>query len=315
MKRCVRMAAELRRQEREGRRAVARVLKRRRPLVEKTPVALKPALAMVDANRFADAREFVADFLEKSPGHASGHALLIRIHGMLREIGLSEHLFDHAQKNGMENRGIYCALVDAYANCGQFPKALEVIFDAAKYGMDDIRSYINFMSGLYDHGMYRAIIGFYSLIPTGWRERPSIKVRYADALRKLKRYDEAIEVAELSLRMRGTLGDMTMAKIIIGYCETERGNPKKAYEVLNEVYEKISAREDGGVSFGFFPRLLCGMAYACRRGRIPLPDPVVERWRGLLEEMQSVGRGKEEDVENALVCLDRIPSVPAQQAL
>ncbi len=312
----IRTHAVYERAEAERRKKRIKVLKSLdKPLVERMANGLKAAIALMDAKKYADAREFVADFLEKNPKHAAGHALLIRIHGRLGEAGLSEHLFNYCRRAGMDCNDIYCAMVDVYASCGEFQKALEIIVEAARKGMDDVRSYINFMSGLYSHAKYREMEVFYLAIPRKYRETPAIKVKYADALRKLKRYGEAVEIATLAMGMRGTLGDKTIAKIIIAYSEMERGNPAKAYEVLNEVYERISMREDGGANFRFFPRLLCGMAFACRDGGIPQPDQTIDHWRGMLETILGEGRGKASDVVDALKCLPCIPAPAARQAV
>lgn len=286
-----------------------------RPLVERMANGLKAVMALIDANKYAEARESAADFLEKNPRHAAGHALLIRIHGMLGEADVSEHLFNYCRRAGMDCNDIYCAMVDAYANCGEFKKALGIIAEAAGKGMDDIRSYINFMSGLYSHEKYKEIEAFYFAIPQKYRETPTIMVKYADALRKLKRYEEAVETATFALGMRGTLGDKTIAKMVIAYSEMKRGNPGKAYAMLNEVYARLSMREDGGISFRFYPRLLCGMVFACRDGGIQQPDQTIAHWRNMLETILGEGRGKKSDVVDALKCLPCIPAPAAQQAL
>ncbi|MEW5996047.1 MAG: hypothetical protein AB1657_00425 [Candidatus Micrarchaeota archaeon] len=315
MRRCAH-AAELRRQERERHRIEIRVLKSlAKPFVEGRAAGLRPALPLIDAKRYGEAREFVADFLERNPEHARGHALLIRIHGMLGEVGLSEHLFDHARRSGMECGELYVAMAGAYANGGEFRKALEVMAEAAEKGIDGARGRVNLMRGLYKCKMYAEMERFYFSIPQKCRERPAIIAMYADALRKMKRYGEAIRVAGLSLGMHGTLGDKTMAKLIIGYSEMSCGNHARAYEVLDEVYGKISAREDGGANFGFFPRLLCGMVFACSRGRIAQTASTIAQWHGLLEDMRRENRGKAKDVKDALDLVWRIPVACAQQAL
>lgn len=308
--------AAYKRADADRRKKEIRVLKGMdRPLVERMANGLKAAIALMDAKKYPEAREFVADFLEKNPRHAAGHALLIRIHGRLGEAGLSEHLFNYCRRAGMECTDIYCAMVDAYANCGEFQKALEIIVEAAGKGMDDIRSYMNFMSGLYSREKYREMEVFYLAIPRKHRETSAIKVKYADALRKMKRYDEAVDIATLAMGMRGTLGDKTIAIIVIAYSEMKRGNPGKAYAMLNEVYERLSMREDGGVSFRFYPRLLCGMVFACKYGGIPQPDQTIDHWRSMLETMLGEGRGKESNVVDALKYLPSIPAPAARQAV
>lgn len=294
---------------------------RKPPLVERMPNVPgqqrvpREVMALVDSKRFHEARDCTADFLEQNPGHVMGHAVLIRIHGMLGETGVSEHLFNYCRRSGMDHRDIYCAMVDALANCEEYQRALGIIAWAAEAGRDDLRSYINFMSRLYGNGRYAEMEAFYFSIPQRHRETTAIKVRYADALRKMKRYGEAIEIAISSLRMHGTLNDRTDTKIIIGYSEMELGNYRKAYEVLHGIYAKISMRDDGGASLSFFPRLLCGMVFACSRGGIPQPHSTILRWRDLLEKMLEEKRGKTEDVQGALRCLDRIPIARAQHAL
>lgn len=281
---------------------------RKKPFPEKTPKGLRPVLVLMDVKRYEEAKEAVADFLEKSPKHGAGHAMLIRIHGKLGEVGLAEHLFNYAMRAGMGCRDLYCAMVDAYANCKEFPKALRMIAAARENGMDDIRNYLNFMAGLYSDGRYVDMEQFYMSIPPEYRAKSGIIIRYADALRKMRRHDEAIEIATLSLGMRGTLGDKTMAKIIISYSEMERGNPGKAYDMLHGIYERLSKREDLGVQFRFFPRLMCGMVFACSRAGIPQPDSMIEDWRRQLEAIRNENRGKAEDVRDALICLGRIPA-------
>lgn len=301
----------------ERRRRAKKVVKRlsKPPLVERMASGLKPAIALIDAKRFADAREFVADFLEKNPKHVIGHAVLIRIHGLLGEADASGHLFNYCRHAGMECADIYCAMVDAYATCGEFQKALEIMAEAAGNGMDDIRSYVSYMSGLYLHGKYREIEVFHSSIPQKHREKAPIMVKYADALRKMKRYGEAVDIATTARNMRGALGNRTMAIIVIAYCEMERGNPGKAYAMLNEIYIRLSEREDGGSGFRFFPRLLCGMVFACKGGGIPQPESRIDEWRRQLSGMMGAGRGKTSGVENALAQLDEMPRACRQAVI
>jgi pentatricopeptide repeat protein len=286
-----------------------------KPLPDQMHGELKQALVLMDAKKHGEAKEKVVDFLETRPGHRAGHAMLIRIHGKLGEIGLSEHLFDYAMKKGMECWEVYCGMVDAYASCGQFEKALQTIARAEERGMGSMISYLHLMAGLYTQKRYAEIEQLYNDMPAVYKVKCGIIVRYADALRKMKRYDEAVRVATLALDMRGTLGDKTTAKIVIAYSEIERGNHAKAYGLLDGIYGRLSAREDGGAGFRFYPRLLCGMVFACSRGGIPQPDSTIEHWRSALEAMQRQGRGKEKDVVDALTCLFRIPAPPAQQAL
>lgn len=103
--------------------------------------------------------------------------------------------------------------------------------------------------------------------------------------------------------------------MIIAYSELGRANPARAYEVFRGLYAELSRREDMGLDFRFFPRLLCGMVFSCSSGRIPQPECEVSRWKGLLERMLREGRGKEKDVKNALACLAGIPLEATQQAL
>jgi len=308
--------AEMRRHERERRRIEIRVLKSLdRPLVERRAAGLMAAVPLINAKKYGEAREFVADFLERNPRHARGHALLIRIHGMAGELGLSEHLFNHARRAGMECSDIYCAMADAYANGGEFRKAQGIMAEAAKNGMAGVRGYVNFMCGLYDRKRYAEIERFYFSIPQTCGGKPATKVIYADALRKMRRYGEAIKVAESCLGRHGTLGDKTAAKIVIGYSEMLRGNPGRGYEVLDEIYERISAREDGGASFRFFPGLLCGMVFACARGCIAQAASTIGQWHSLLEDMRRENRGNLQDVKDAIGMVWRIPVACAQQAL
>lgn len=286
-----------------------------KPLPDSMHAKLKPVMVLMDAKRHGEAKEMAADFLEKNPKHRLGHAMLIRIHGKLGEIGLSEHLFDHAMRKGMECWEMYCGMVDAYASCGQFEKALQTIAEAEATGMGSAISYLHLMAGLYSEGEYGRIEKLYTEMPMKYQTKSSIIVKYADALRKMRRYDEAVELATLALGMRGTLGDKATAKMVIAYSEIERGNPGKAYEVLCEIYERLSAREDGGIGFRFYPRLICGMVFACRRGMIPQPNPTIAHWRSTLETMRREGRGKESDVIDALRCLSRIPAPAAQHGL
>jgi len=301
--------------ELEARGEAAGRMDRWKPLPDSMHEKLKPVMVLMDAKRHGEAKEMAADFLEKNPKHKAGHALLIRIHGKLGELELSEHLFYYAMRRGMECREMYCGMVDAYASCGQFEKALQKIAEAEERGMGSMISYLHLMAGLYSEGKYGRIESLYKEMPVKYQTKSGIIVKYADALRKMKRYDKAVDIATLALDMRGTLGDKTIAKMVIAYSEIERGNPGKAYDVLYEIYERLSAREDAGVSFRFYPRLICGMVFACRSGMIPQPDPTIAYWRSILETMLREGRGKERDVTDALRCLPRIPAPGVQQAL
>ncbi len=287
-----------------------------KPLPERLPETLKRAVMLMDAKKYGEAENTVADFLERSPKHGVALAMLIRIHGKKGEIGLSEHLFNEAIHAGIECKELYGAMVGAYASCNDFDGAKRIIADAEAVGMGDVNNYLQFMTGLYSERRYAEIETFYrTAIPPKYKAKPSISIKYADALRKMGRYGEAIGIATFARDMRGTLSDKTMADIIIAYSELGRGNPGKAYELLYKVYEKISGREDCGVAFRFFPRLLCGMVFACSAGGIQQPDSTIAQWRRLLEAIRDEGRGKSEDVRNALTCLPRIPAPPAQQAL
>lgn len=286
-----------------------------KPLPDKIHKRLKPVLMLMDAKRYGEAKEAVADFLEKNPKHKAGLALLIRIHGKLEEIGLAEHLFDYAMRTRMECKSVYSAMVDAYASCREFSKALQVMAEAETRGMGDAESYVYLMAGLYSEARYEDIEKLYKTIPMKYRIRPSIIVKYADALRKRRQYGKAVETATLAMSMPGTLGERVAARIVIAYSEIARGNPEKAYEVLCEVYKRISGREDSGLSFRFFPRLLCGMVFACSGGMIPQPYSTIAHWKRMLETIRDEGRGKEADIRNALMCLQQIPVLPIQQAL
>lgn len=287
----------------------------REPFTEKLCGSLKPAIALVDANRFEEAKELVADFLERCPDHMAGHCLLIRIHGMLGEIEFSEHLFEYAKDRGMGSREIFSAMVDAYSSCSEFEKARRVIAEAEAYGIGCAKNYAHVMSGLYADRRYADIEKVYLSLPIGYKANAALNLKYADALRKMRRYDEAIDAAAFSVGLRGTLAEKTKARIIMGYCEMCLGNSRKAYELLLEEYKKISRLEDGGVALNFFPRLICGMVFACSRGRIPQPDSTAEQWRRILERIQREGRGNAEDVGAALMRLRQIPAAPAQNDL
>ncbi len=286
-----------------------------KPSPESLIRGLKPAIGLIDANRFDEARDMVADFLERRPGSAAGHSLLIRIHGMLGEAELSEHLFEYAKGNGMGSRDLYGAMVDAYSSCREFGKAQAVIAEAEACGLGCAKNYAHLMAGLYGEGRYEDVERVYLSLPISYKSKAALNIKYADALRKMKRYGEAKEAAEFSISLRSTLAEKTKARIIIGYCEMCLGNPEKAYKLLREEYEKVSRLEDGGFSQRFFPRLLCGVVFACSKAGIPQPDSTAEQWRRLLERIQEEGRGNAGDIGAALMRLRHIPAAPAQHEL
>lgn len=300
---------------REARRKAEQKVDRWKPLPDNMHERLKPIMVLIDAKKYAEAKEMAADFLEGNPRHRAGHALLIRIHGKLGEAELSEHLFNYAMRKGMECWEMYCGMVDAYASCGQFDKALQTIAQAEGRGMGSVINYLHLMSGLYADGRYAEIERLYADMPGEYRMKAGIIGKYADALRKMKRYDEAVRAATLALDMRGTLGDKTNAKMVIAYSEIERGNEERALQLLGEIYERLSGREDRGMGFRFYPRLICGMVFACSRGMIPQPNSTVAEWRKALEAIRAEGRGKPSDVIEALRCLQHIPPVATPQAL
>lgn len=286
-----------------------------KPPPERLCNGLKPAIELIDAKRFEEARDMVADFLEKRPNNGAGHSLLIRIHGMLGEIGLSEHLYEYAKGNGMESREIYGAMVDAYSDCGEFEKALEIIAEAEASRMGCAKNYAHLMAGLYGKERYDEIEKIYLSLPIRYKANATLNLKYADSLRKMKRYDEAIDAAAFSISLHGTLAEKSKARIIIGYCEMCSGNPQKGHDVLSEEYRRISGLENGGTTQRFFPRLICGIVFACSKAGIPQPDSTIEHWRKLLERIQMEGRGNAEDVGAALMHLRRIPALSAHNEL
>lgn len=274
---------------------------------------LEPVFKLVEARKYQQARERVADMLERDPDHRRALSVLIMLHGKLDEIEYSEHLFQDAVGRGMVTREIYGGMVDAYASCGMFDEARRTIAEAAGRGMDCVHNYNNLLSGLYSRGNYDEVVAFYGEIPEKYRMAPTVLLRYAEALRKLAYYDRAVETATVVLCMCSTPDESTRAVMIIAYSEMCRGNAAKAYEMLNEVYERVSQQVDGGLGLRFFPRLLCGMVFACRRGGIPQPESTLRHWERLLNRIRMEERGKSYDVMGAIRQLGEIPVAPAQQ--
>jgi len=286
-----------------------------KPLPERTHRQLKPILVLIDAKRLDEAKERTADILELSPRNGAALALLIKIHGYLGEIGLSEHLFSYALRTGMGHARMYSAMVGAYVHCGQFEKALQTITDAEEDGKGNERMYLHFMKGLYTEGKYGEIENFYRALPQKYQAKPCIAIKYADALRKMGKYAKAIGIASLTLSMHSTLEDKTKAKMVIAYSEISRGNTETAFGLLSGIYCGISWMEDYGISFSFFPRLLCGMVFACSKGGIPQTVSTVEHWRWMLMRIKQDGRGKPQDAINALRCINDIPIATPQNEL
>ncbi|MFA5412170.1 MAG: tetratricopeptide repeat protein [Candidatus Micrarchaeia archaeon] len=299
------------RREREGMASDSWKPRAERPMHER----LKPVFKLVEAKRYREAKERVADILERDPEHKVALSMLIMLHGRLGEIGYAEQMFRDAVSTGIVTREIYGGMVDAYARCGMFDEARGTIAEAAGRGMDCVHNHSNLMSGLYARGKYDEMVALYVDIPQKYRMTPSVTLKYAEALRKLGHYERAIETAAVTVGMHATLDERTKAAMIMAYSEMCRGNPQKAYEMLDEVYGRVSQRWDRGFNLRFFPRLLCGMVFACSRGGIPQPESTLRHWKGMLGSIKREGRGKNYDVINAITQVDEIPVANARQAV
>ncbi len=172
----------------------------------------------------------------------------------------ARQLCDAALDAGIHSPSLSLSMLRTYAEEGDTARTrntIELCIRYKKFG----RHFINRLEKLlYSRERYDAIITMVDCLPTEAGRLPRFFLLKAEALRKLKRYDDAMDLAESLLAFRW-LGDVQRhhARAIVGFCLKETGQLNEAFQVFFELFR------DAPFDSPHYPRICCGLVFSWQR--------------------------------------------------
>lgn len=247
----------------------------------------------------------------------------------------AREIFDFACGSGLVNVLMCSILIDRYSRLSRHNLALEIYGAAEKAGVEDLelgmkmlhcylvnerpnearqffQDHFDLLSGeenaykfvtgaFYDKSRFEDALDFLDSLPEESREMHYVVLRRAEVLRKLRRYDEAIEVSKEALKTKELdMRKTDLALTIIAYSLKEIGKLDEAFLQFDELVRSVPPRKPR------YARILAGVVHTCRKMDCDILDAKTMEfiYESLMLFSGEMNRGLGKAVESAIYELE-----------
>lgn len=198
---------------------------------------------------------------ESGKDDAAVYTAMMGVYRKRRDVAAVNVLLQEARKRGATDPDLYGIAILSNLEAGN-PGAARAAYQLAFSGGHAGPKLMSDMANAYySNRMFDDEVRFINSLPARIRRNSKLRLMKADALRKLKRYDAAIETANSILKMRrgATEGRQDSARIIIGYCLDRSGRHAEAFDLFTKMRAHTSPNS------WHYARMLCGLVFSWER--------------------------------------------------
>lgn len=213
-------------------------------------------------------------------------------------------IFDLADSKGYASAELYSQMIDIHANNSEGVQAAELFIRGLGYGYVSHTAFEGVSTALYSEGRFKDILKLIDSLPEAFSSNHYALIRKAEVLRKLKRYDEAIEhIKKVIDQNHLSQSRKNLANIILAFSLKDSGRlaeAREAFKCLMMVVNPADFR---------FARVACGLVFVWENSGFPR-DYLNERKNAFLLErlrgFQKKSRGNlYVDVQKAIRVLEK----------
>jgi pentatricopeptide repeat protein len=244
-----------------------------------TKLCLTMLYTYSDAGRYDALPEYLAHLTKHGWGRTEMFDKTMRIYTKASMIENAKQVCDIASKNGVFDDLMLHHIAHALARASRASEAVDFVIRHIREGPVSSKTIDKVINALYSAKKFGEILSFIEALPEDRQSRPYILLKKADALRKAKRYEDAIELVKETMdRNEFTEGKTHLALTIMAYSLKDSGRPAEAYEILIDLVKKIPEASRR------LARAASGLVFAWDKlGRGPMLDGRARRY--LLETL------------------------------
>lgn len=212
--------------------------------------------AYIDTGNPDGAAGFLLYLHRRGKCNVSLASMLIRSHETAGQLEEAQICFDFAVDNGYVDPDMVGHLVETCLP-SNVQAASNIAIKAARKGVISLNSIVSITTKLYDECRFKEIIDFIDSLPDEAKVNPYVILRKAEALRKARRWEEAMSLVKEALE-KNDLDDAqrNLAHTILAYSLKDSGQPFKAMVALFRLIDKIPPGSPQ------LARVLCGFVFA-----------------------------------------------------